>query len=143
MYNRWSADNYKIGFSKDPSRRGVEVKDTYEVDLKIISSCWFTTQFDARAAEKHWHRYFSDNQTIDHGGKEWFALSTSDVQTFTSWSALSPNKDELLDNLFKGHLTTKQVKDLTDKLFNSIPRRKKPDSIDVWRSPHVLKPLLL
>ena len=110
MKNMWSDANYKIGFSNNPSRRGVEVEDQYGVEPKIICTCWFPTEFDARAAERIWHRRYENNRSEDHSGKEWFALTRTQVSEFEQWCLNSPDHRTLLDDLFKGHKTERQIK---------------------------------
>ena len=41
MKNMWSDANYKIGFSNNPSRRGVEVEDQYGVEPKLSAPVGF------------------------------------------------------------------------------------------------------
>ena len=132
MWNSWSQSNYKIGFSNNPTRRGVEVDDQYGVEPRIISTCWFPTEFDARAAEKIWHTRYSDYRSDDHSGREWFALTTSQVEEFKTWCKFSLPHKQLLDGLFKGRMNLKQVQSLTTKLFTHIPKPMPQDSIDVW-----------
>lgn len=132
MKNLWSESNYKVGFSNNPSRRVVEVDHHYGVQPRILSTCWFPTEKDARAAELIWHKRFADFQSDDHGGREWFSLPRARVNEFSEWCSNSPDRLQLLDDLFKGHLTVSQVKSLTSKLFNSIPKTMKFQSIDLW-----------
>lgn len=132
MWNTWSQSNYKIGFSNNPTRRGVEVDDQYGVEPRIISACWFPSEFDARAAEKIWHTRYSEFRSDDHSGREWFSLTASQVEEFKAWCSLSLTHQQLLDGLFKGHLNLKQVKALTSTLFTRIPKPMPRESIDVW-----------
>lgn len=132
MKNVWSTANYKVGFSKNPTRRGVEVDNQYGVEPRIIATCWFPTEFDARAAEKIWHRRFEDSRSDDHGGREWFSLTSSQVDEFMSWCSHSPDHLQLLSGLFNGHLSLKQVKKLTNTLFTHIPKPMPQESIDLW-----------
>jgi len=133
MKNLWSESNYKIGFSNRPSRRRVEVDDQYNVDPKLLGVCWLPTQRDARHAELQWHRYFSDYRSADHAGREWFALTQSQVDAFLKWCSHSPEVDVLRDDLFMGRLSRSQISKLTRKLFKYIPRKNRYDSVDVWR----------
>lgn len=132
MWNTWSQSNYKIGFSNNPTRRGIEVDDQYGVNPKIISTCWFPSEFDARAAEKIWHKRYFDCRSDDHSGREWFSLTSSQVVEFKSWCNHSLPYKQLLDGLFKGQLSLKQVKDLSNTLFTHIPKPMPSDSIDLW-----------
>ena len=134
MKNLWSESNYKIGFSNNPTRRGVEVDHHYGVEPRILSTCWFPTEKDARAAELIWHKHFKDCRSDDHGGREWFSLKQSQVEEFSHWSEQSLEYRKLLDSLFKGYLSVTQVKSLTSKLFNSIPKSMKNQQIDLWIS---------
>jgi len=132
MKNLWSESNYKIGFSKNPTRRGVEVDHQYGVEPRILSTCWFPTEKDARAAELIWHKRYKDFRSDDHGGREWFALKQSQVKEFTKWCSYSLDRLQLLDGLFKGHLNLKQIKQLTNDLFTHIPKPMPRTSIDLW-----------
>ena len=136
MKNDWSESNYKVGFSNNPSRRSTEMEENYGVNPSIISTCWFPSEYDARAAELIWHRRFASYRSDDHGGREWFSLPSAHVDEFKEWCSHSPDHQELLDDLFKGGLTFHQVKILTDKLFKLIPKPQGTPRVDVWVSPH-------
>lgn len=132
MKNLWSESNYKVGFSNNPTRRGVEVDHHYGVEPRILSTCWFPTEKDARAAEHIWHIRFKECRSDDHGGREWFSLTSLQVDEFTQWCSHSLDRLQLLDGLFKGHLNLNQVKQLTNRLFTLIPKPMPRDSIDLW-----------
>jgi hypothetical protein len=108
------------------------MEENYGVNPSIISTCWFPTEKDARAAELIWHKRFKEFRSDDHGGREWFALSQSQVTEFTHWCSYSMDHIQLLDGLFKGHLSLKQIKQLTDNLFFQIPKPMPRNSIDLW-----------
>ena len=140
MKNQWSESNYKIGFSNNPGRRGAEVDFQYEVQPKILSVCWFPTEKDARAAEKLWHRYLKDHRSDDHGGREWFSLTNEVIGMFKEWSENSISELALTDNLFKGLMNERQVRDYTSKLITTVPRERKQPLINLWLSPLYFSP---
>ena len=134
MRNLWSESNYKIGFSNNPTRRGVEVDHQYDVEPRILSVCWFPSEKDARAAELIWHKRYKEYRSDDHSGREWFSLKQSQVDEFLHWCESSPDRSQLLDYLFKGHMTFRQIKQLTSTLFNQIPKPMKHPRNDLWLS---------
>ena len=134
MKNLWSESNYKIGFSNNPTRRGAEGDHHYGVEPRILSTCWFPSEKDARAAELIWHKRFKDFRSDDHSGREWFSLKPSQVDEFLHWCEFSPDHYKLLDDLFKGRMNFDQVKQLTSKLFNQIPKPMNYPQIDLWIS---------
>ena len=136
MRDKWSESNYKIGFSKEPTRRLEEVRDQYGADAQLLSSCWFPSEHSARQAEKIWHRRFKLERTDDHTGREWFSLADQSIESFLSWCNHSDSQDDLRAKLFKGHITQAEAKTYVDRLHKAIPRVttiRQP--VDVWRSP--------
>ena len=134
MFNAWSEANYKIGNSNSPGRRQAEVTFSYEVDPKIITDVWFTTKEAAHRAELYWHKYFADQRTDDHGGREWFSLTRDNVSTFSEWAAKGKSQSEMRHWLYGVGATRRQQDEYNNGLLLQIPRHLKPPSIDVWTS---------
>lgn len=136
LRNNWSQSNYKIGISNYPDRRVFEVSNNYEnVDPKVVCTGWFPTRKAALKAETKWHRYFSDMNTDDHGGKEWFSLSFDDLTLFRNWTKQSKDPQELRLWLFNQAASRSDVKLYTTALTASIPCQPYINLIDVWMSP--------
>jgi hypothetical protein len=143
MKNRWSDANYKLGFSRRPAIRKVEVDHDYSVDPHLLAVCWLPTEKDARAAERIWHSQLAHLRTDDHGGREWFSLSETHVHQFCSWCEHSLDFQILLDDLFSGRMDRSQIHGYSRLLIKSIPKSTKPPRDDVWLSPMYLNNLTL
>jgi hypothetical protein len=135
MKNRWSEANYKLGFSRRPEIRKVEVDHDYQVDPHLLAVCWFPTERDARAAETIWHTRLACCRTDDHGGREWFSLNSTQVDEFVQWCSRSLSFENLLDGLFKGSFKRTDIRLYNDSLFTSIPGKMKQPKITIWLNP--------
>jgi hypothetical protein len=134
VYNEWSAANYKVGMTNSSPRRIGQILDEYGVEPKLISRVWFTTKAAARAAEKMWHKFLSEFQTSDHGGKEWFSLSPAHVQRFTDWANSGSTYNQLSYWLYFQGASDSDAEAYDEGLLKTIPRSYTPPrrTIDVW-----------
>jgi hypothetical protein len=138
IYNTWSNANYKVGKTSNIPRRIAEIEDQYEVDARLIASCWFPTKMAAEAAERTWHKILSHFSTDDHRGREWFSLPSAQIEQFNNWAALSIPKPQLTKWLFGQSPSTDEVRRFQDMLFKAMPKRINQPSVDVWNNPNYL-----
>lgn len=138
MFNDWSIANYKIGNSNLPGRRQAEICFSYGVEPRIITDVWFTSKEAAQRAELYWHRFFRDQQTDDHGGREWFSLTAADVEHFKSWADLGKSHKQITAWLFGTGAPRREQDAYNRTLLSAIPRRPHPPSIDVWTNKDAL-----
>jgi predicted GIY-YIG superfamily endonuclease len=131
--NTWSEANFKIGITANIPRRIAEIEDQYGVDARLIYACWFPDKVPAGKAEWIWHKRYSHLLTDDHGGKEWFSLGKEQVSEFFEWSKLSLPELDLKKKIFMVGSSKSEIRSLTDQLFQGIPKRQNPNSIDLWR----------
>ncbi len=68
-------DDYKIGSSKNVSRRFREIKTQMPMDGEIIHNI---KTGDPEGIESYWHRFFTEKRTKG----EWFRLTSADVKYF-------------------------------------------------------------
>lgn len=132
MKNDWSQANYKVGISNRPARREVEIQENYGVYTVLLATCWFPSKEEAQRAEHRWHQYLEEHQTDDHSGKEWFSLTTRQVEEFKKWARASAKADEMKRMFFSHGSRSTPVRSLVRQLFSSIPRQKNCPRIDVW-----------
>lgn len=136
MKNNWSDNNYKIGYSNNPTRRRQEVEENYDnVDPRIITEVWLPTTQYARKIEARWHKRFKKNLSNDHGGREWFTLTTKEIQAFLEWSEQSMNERALQDFLFRDAASKQSVYEYCYSLLDTIPHVTKKRVVETWRSP--------
>ena len=82
--------DYKIGISNNPAERKKEIKLEYDVgELKGISITWFLTRKEALSWESKFHKKFKLWHSPARGGKEWFSLSSKQVNEFINWMRTS------------------------------------------------------
>lgn len=96
--------DYKIGISNNPGERKKEIRLQYNVgDLKGISITWFLTRNEALHWEAKFHEKFKLWHSPARGGKEWFSLSSKQVNEFIEWmrksTAYRSDKIEILKDL--------------------------------------------
>ena len=73
----------KIGISRDPETRARQVSFTYEVGtIYLAGVCWFGSKSEALRHEKCFHRMYHTRRSYDRGGREWFCLSQSEIESF-------------------------------------------------------------
>ena len=85
IQNKISGD-YKIGISNNPRERKKEIRLEYNVgELKGISITWFLTRNEALYWEEKFHEKFKFWHSPARGGKEWFSLSSRQVNEFIEW----------------------------------------------------------
>jgi predicted GIY-YIG superfamily endonuclease len=73
----------KIGVSIDPEKRCKQIAKTYSVGtVYLVSACWFESKEDAHKHEKSFHRMYRSRQSKERGGREWFSLTSTEVQNF-------------------------------------------------------------
>jgi len=78
--------DYKIGISNNPGERKKELRIEYNVgELKGISITWFLTRNEALYWEGKFHEKFKLWHSPARGGKEWFSLSSRQVNEFIEW----------------------------------------------------------
>tara|TARA_B100000886_G_scaffold199716_1_gene137724 strand:+ start:5243 stop:5671 length:429 start_codon:yes stop_codon:yes gene_type:complete len=78
--------DYKIGISNNPGERKKEIRIEYNVgELKGISITWFLTRNEALYWEGKFHEKFKLWHSPARGGKEWFSLSSRQVNEFIEW----------------------------------------------------------
>ena len=82
VYLYKSGRYYKIGHSKDPVRRGKEIKLELPEPLKLIHS--FKTD-DPIGVEGYWHKRFDDKRSK---GTEFFRINSQDIKAFKRWKKL-------------------------------------------------------
>lgn len=73
---------YKIGRSKDPVRRGQEIRIESPEPLRLIHS--FKTD-DPSGVEAYWHNRFENKR---HKETEFFSLNSQDIKAFKRWKKL-------------------------------------------------------
>lgn len=73
---------YKIGRSKDPVRRGQEIRIESPETLRLIHS--FKTD-DPSGVETYWHKRFENKR---HKETEFFSLNSQDIKAFKRWKKL-------------------------------------------------------
>lgn len=121
MRNIWAEANYKIGVSSIPHRRVWQVEEAYGVGPMIMATVWFPTRTAATKAERLWHQYLLDYRTDDHGGKEWFCLTSALVNEFLEWAKLSPDGTKLKLQAKAQRLSKSESYRLTKLLVDAIP----------------------
>ncbi len=83
----------KIGISKDPKRRLVEIAETYNVGVvEILSTIWFFTREEALKYETHFHSKYRNKHSYSRGGREWFCLTSEEIFSFLDWIKRSNSK---------------------------------------------------
>ena len=93
--------DFKIGISNNPAERKKEIRNQYNVgDLRGISITWFLTRNEALFWERKFHQKFKFWHSPERGGKEWFSLSSKQVNDFIMWMRASTKKrNENIDTL--------------------------------------------
>ncbi len=73
----------KIGISRHPETRAKQIAVTYQVgEIYIAGICWFKTKREALHHERQFHRIYSSRRSSERGGREWFRLSRSEIESF-------------------------------------------------------------
>ena len=119
--NIWAEANYKIGIASVIDRRKFQIEEQYGVGPMVVAAVWFPSRKAAQKAETLWHRYFKDSVTDDHGGHEWFSLTTSQLKEFTVWAEYGPNEALLKLKAKGGLLEYRDARDLESTLIQCIP----------------------
>jgi len=73
---------YKLGSSKDPVRRGKEIRIESPEPLRLIHS--FKTD-DPKGVEAYWHKRFENKRRKE---TEYFSLNSQDIKAFKRWKKL-------------------------------------------------------
>lgn len=135
LKNRWSESNYKIGISNSPSRRIIEVNELYEVDAVVVTCLWFPRVIDAQISETTWHRRLAQYRTDDHGGKEWFCLTPSQVDSFKEWASKGLSRPALKDLIYVKGASDKWLRAYSVDKRNAIPKVTQHfNRISIWKS---------
>ena len=83
----------KIGISNNPKERKKEIQTEYNVGhVRGISITWFLTRKEALLWESRFHKKYKLKHSPARGGKEWFSLSNTEVQSYINWMKQS-NQD--------------------------------------------------
>lgn len=76
----------KIGISNNPKERKKEIEDHYNVGkVRGISITWFLTRKEALYWESEFHKRFRYKHSPARGGKEWFSLTSEEINQFVEW----------------------------------------------------------
>ena len=80
----------KIGISNNPKERKKEIEEQYNVgDVRGISITWFLTRKEALFWENEFHKKFRLKHSPERGGREWFSLTSEEVNDFVNWMSES------------------------------------------------------
>ena len=75
----------KIGISNNPKERKKEIEEQYNVgDVRGISITWFLTRKEALFWENEFHKKFRLKHSPARGGREWFSLTSEEVNDFVN-----------------------------------------------------------
>ena len=75
----------KIGVSVNPETRCKQVANSYAVgSVHLVSVCWFESKKDAHKHERSFHRMYKSKHSEERGGREWFSLTSNEVDEFIS-----------------------------------------------------------
>ena len=86
----------KIGISNDPERRLGQISSSYYVSgAQIIKTTWFINRQEAQRWETNFHRKYAAQRSDVQGGREWFDLSDTQVESFIEWMEASTSKRAL------------------------------------------------
>ena len=98
----------KIGISNNPKERKNEIEEQYNVGkVRGISITWFFTRKEALYWESKFHKKFSHKHSPSRGGKEWFTLTTEEINQFVGWMRESNRQ-----NIEKINILKKLIKDI-------------------------------
>jgi hypothetical protein len=89
VFDRGSGD-VKIGISNNPDRRIQEIARHYKVkSVSVVDVTWFTQREQAAHFEREFHRRYRAKRSLLRGGREWFSLSSSEIEGFLQWMRYS------------------------------------------------------
>ena len=75
----------KIGVSVNPENRCKQVSKLYAVGtVCVVSVCWFNSKEDAHKHERSFHRMYRSRRSDERGGREWFSLTSHEIEAFIS-----------------------------------------------------------
>lgn len=78
-----ASGDVKIGISTRPDIRAKQVAATYQVgEIYIAGICWFRSKREAIRHEREFHRIYKSRRTQERGGREWFCLSRTEIESF-------------------------------------------------------------
>ena len=84
----------KIGISNNPKERKEEIEEHYNVGkVRGISITWFLTRKEALHWESEFHKKFKLKHSPKRGGKEWFTLSSEEINQFVEWMRKSNQRN--------------------------------------------------
>ena len=92
----------KIGISNNPRERKKEIEEQYNVGVERgISITWFLTRKEALFWESEFHKKFRLKHSPARGGREWFSLTSEEVNDFVNWMSESNRRNIEKINILK------------------------------------------
>lgn len=92
----------KIGISNNPKERKNEIEQEYNVgEVRGISITWFFSRKEALCWEDRFHKKFNLKHSPERGGKEWFTLTTLEINQFIEWMQKSNIQNQKKINILR------------------------------------------